>query len=261
MNLHLHGFDIVIINSSGGKDSVCAIHEICRMADEQKYPREQIHVSHQDLGEIEWPGVKELVERQCKFFNLQLHITTRKNRAGDSPDLLDYALRRKMWPGPSTRWCTSDFKRGPGARVVTKVAPKGTVLYVFGFREIESPRRKKMKQFSLNKRLSNKGRTVYDCLPIHRWEDWKVWATIKGAGIPYHYAYDLGMPRLSCVFCIYAPFDALVLAGRHNEELLKRYVAVEQQINHTFRIDFSMKDVHDAVYSDYQPKKIESWKM
>jgi hypothetical protein len=43
------------------------------------------------------------------------------------------------------------------------------------------------------------------------------------------------MPRLSCCFCIFSPRSALLLAAKHNPELLAQYVAVEKQIGHRFR--------------------------
>ena len=59
--MKLQEFDLIIINSSGGKDSLVSIWEICRLADEQSFPKEKIVVSHQDLGAMEWTGTKELV--------------------------------------------------------------------------------------------------------------------------------------------------------------------------------------------------------
>jgi hypothetical protein len=55
------------------------------------------------------------------------------------------------------------------------------------------------------------------------------------SGVNYHFAYDLGMPRLSCCFCIFASEDALMIAGKHNPELLTEYVRVETKIDHTFK--------------------------
>ena len=65
--------------------------------------------------------------------------------------------------------------------------------------------------------------------------------------VPHHRAYDLGMPRLSCVLCIFAPRDALILAGLHNPALLADYVAVENQIGHTFRQDQTLVEIQSAI--------------
>lgn len=254
-------FDLVIVNSSAGKDSLCAIYEICRIADEQGYPRENIVISHQDLGRMEWPGTKELAKKQADHFGLKFVHVKRRNKDGYEETLLEYAERRKKWPSNKQRWCTSDFKRGPGARVVTMLAPKGSVLYVFGFRKEESPARSKKEVFKKDLRLSTKQRIVYEYLPIHDWNLQRVWETIKGNGLPHHPAYDLGMPRLSCVFCIFSPFDALVLAGKENPELLDEYIRVEENIGHTFRNNFSIKQVKAAIQNGYQPKLISDWVM
>lgn len=84
-------------------------------------------------------------------------------------------------------------------------------------------------------------RDVTRWLPIHGWSDQQVWDLIHTKKLPYHKAYDLGMPRLSCVFCIYAPPEALLLAGYHNPEKLAEYVAVEQKIGHAFQYDSDTK--------------------
>lgn len=263
--MNLHDYDIVIINSSAGKDSSVAISEIWSMAKLQGYDRSNIHVSHQCLGDMEWKGTKELAKEQAEYFGLQIHYSKRRDQSGYEEDLLEYVERRGMWPSNSCRFCTSDFKRGPGARVVTKLAPgrtKSKVLYVFGFRKEESPSRRKKKKLAINKKLTTKsGREVWDFLPVHDWSVEKVWETIHKYNIPYHEAYDLGMPRLSCCFCIFSPFDALVTAGYANPELLDRYIEVEEKIDHTFKDGFAISEVKEAIQMGYKPQHIEDWVM
>lgn len=262
---NFHDFSFVVVNSSGGKDSLAALYAVWKAAKEQNYPASQIKISHQDLGRVEWEGTKALVQKQADMFGYDVIYTKRRNMAGDEPDLLDYVERRGSWPSSSARYCTSDFKRGPGARVVTALTAgmeQSSVLYVFGFRAQESPSRSKKEVYTRNARLSTKTRTVMDWLPIHDWTEAEVWSCIKGNGLPYHFAYDLGMPRLSCVFCVFAPKDALVIAGRHNRDLLDQYVEVEQKIGHTFRKELSLAEVRDLVDSEYQPTgSVASWNM
>lgn len=262
--MDLHYYDRIILNSSGGKDSAVAEYEVCRLADLQGYPKSNIVVSHQDLGVYEWPGTKELVKEQADHFGVRMVVSWRVDKYGHRETLLEYVLRRGMWPSQGNRWCTSDFKRGPGARVVTaetKDLGHCRVLYVFGFRADESPARKKKEIFTRNEKLSTHRREVYDWLPVHDWSLRRVWSTIREHKIPYHYAYDLGMPRLSCIFCFMSPFDALVLAGIHNPTVLEEYVYVEEVTGHQFRIDFSIKSVKQAIQSGYVPKKISNWIM
>lgn len=46
---------------------------------------------------------------------------------------------------------------------------------------------------------------------------------------------------------IIAPKPALVLAGKHNRELLEAYVDVERETWHTFKADLSLAEVLEAV--------------
>jgi 3'-phosphoadenosine 5'-phosphosulfate sulfotransferase (PAPS reductase)/FAD synthetase len=263
-DINLHDFDIVIINSSAGKDSLVAKWEVCRIASEQNYSKERIHVSHQDLGAMEWAGTFDLVAEQSSYFGLQVHYSKRRDKDGNEETLLEYVKRRRKWPSNKQRYCTSDFKRAPGLRVVTALTKQmGSckALYVFGFRKDESPARSKRSPFSVNKLLTTKKRKVYDWLPIHNWSTAEVWETIRSNKLPYHPAYDLGMPRLSCVFCIFSPFDALVIAGKHNPELLQEYVETEREIGHTFRDGFSISSVQEAIEKGYEPESIKDWVM
>lgn len=262
--MQLSEYDIVVINSSAGKDSLAAMWLIHQMALQQNYPLAQVVVSHQCLGAMEWAGTKELAAKQAAHFGLAIHYTSRRNAKGESEDLLQYVERRGKWPSNKQRFCTSDFKRAPGARVITgltKNMGQCKVLQVFGFRAQESPARSKKPVLQVNKLLTTKKRTVVDYLPIHDWDVLQVWATIKGEGLPYHPAYDKGMPRLSCVFCIFSPFDALVIAGIENPALLQRYVDTERKIGHTFKNGMAIASVQDAIAKGYQPAKVQDWVM
>ena len=258
----LNNYDLVIINSSGGKDSLASIWEINRLAELQDYPKSKIIVSHQDLGEAEWNGTTELARKQAELFGFPFYVSKQRNKYGEELSIRTYAERKKVpkWPDSKNRRCTSDFKRGPGARIVTAMAKDlgtkenpSSVLYVFGFRAQESSSRKAKPVFEENKKLTTLSRKVYNFLPIHDWSENKVWQVIKGNGLPYHPAYDLGMPRLSCCFCIYANKDALVLAGKHNRDLLDKYVETEQKIGHKFKADLSLEEVRDLIDSGYEP--------
>jgi hypothetical protein len=73
--------------------------------------------------------------------------------------------------------------------------------------------------------------------------------------------HDQGMPRLSCVFCIFSPLDALVVAGTANPDLLDKYIEVEKKIGHSFRQNFSIAEVKTKIEQGYAPKKISNWIM
>ncbi|MFD7769887.1 phosphoadenosine phosphosulfate reductase family protein [Streptomyces sp. NPDC059787] len=86
-------------------------------------------------------------------------------------------------------------------------------------------------------------RTVTTWLPILRWPDRQVWQTIADAGTPYHPAYDSGMKRLSCSFCVLADKDSLITAARLRPALAEQYLALEQQLGHTFQHGLSMAEI------------------
>ncbi len=155
--IRLSDYDAVVLNSSGGKDSLAMIIEVHKIAVDQKYPLSKIIVSHQDMGESEWPGTGELVKQQCEFFGLRLEVTRKKKPSvlrkiqGIYDSLLEYAVRRGRWPSSKRRWCTSDFKRNEGAKIVTGLSrwtfpwQNHKILYCFGFRADESPARAKVR--------------------------------------------------------------------------------------------------------------------
>ena len=244
----LSKWDVILVNSSGGKDSQAMLGEIVRQVDEQGLSRDRIVVVHAELGRVEWNGTLELAREQAEAYGLEFRSISRPQG-----DLLDHVEKRGMWPGPATRYCTSDHKRGQIAKVVTaldrerRMGGSFKLLNCMGLRAEESPSRRKKMSFTENRLFSTKTRTVWDWLPIHGWPEERVWQSIRESGIRHHEAYDIGMPRLSCVLCIYAPREALVLAGRHNPELLDEYVAVEERIGHTFKADLSLAEVRAEV--------------
>lgn len=188
-DINLQEWDRIIINNSAGKDSICVMWAVYQIAKAQGFPMEKIHVSHQDLGESEWEGVFDLAKEQAELFGWDFHHIKRNDKDGKEETLLEYVERRKMWPGNKNRFCTSDFKRGPGAKILTKLSPsknRERVLYVFGFRAQESPARKKKVVLSRNNKLSGKKRDVYEWNPIHSWTVDTVWEVIRENNLPYH---------------------------------------------------------------------------
>ena len=121
-HINLHDYDLCVLTTSSGKDSIASIWYMLQLAIDQEYPINNIVMSHQDLGESEWPGVAELVEEQSKFFGLPVHVSRRVDKNGYEESLLEYVLRRGMWPANRQRFCTSEFKRSPGNKVVRRLA-------------------------------------------------------------------------------------------------------------------------------------------
>lgn len=252
----LSSYDVILINTSAGKDSQAMLDLVVSLADQAGVPRKRLVAVHCDLGRVEWKGTRELAEKQVAHYGLRFEVVSRPQG-----DLLDHVESRGKWPSKKARYCTSDHKRGQVYKLMTRLASElrpqvgkrpVRILNCLGLRAQESPERAKRVAFEHDKKASNGRRHVDTWLPIHSWSVEQVWERIRQSGVPHHYAYDLGMPRLSCCFCIFAPKPALVLAGQHNPELLNQYVQVEQKIGHTFRQDQSLVQIQAAVQAGAQ---------
>jgi len=239
--VRLSEYDYVVANSSAGKDSQTMLRRIVGMASAEQYPRDRIIVAHADLGQMEWPGTRELAEYQARSYGVRFWSRSRPQ------NLLAQIEQRGMFPSSQQRYCTSDHKRDQVARLFPSLGDGIKILNCMGMRAEESPVRAKLKPFEINRRATNTRRHVDQWLPIHEVTEDEVWSDIHAAPIPYHYAYDLGMKRLSCVFCIFAPAPALKIAGRHNPLLLSRYVAVESRIGHSFRQTQTLREIEQML--------------
>ena len=237
---------------------------VVEQADKARMPHWRLVVAHADLGRVEWPGTRELAEEQARHYGLEFIAVSRPQG-----DLLQHIVQRRMFPSPSVRWCTSDHKRSPVMTIFTRLANRSRqdgiqvcrILNCLGMRAQESPARAKRLPFTRNALASNGRRQVDDWLPLHCWTVEEVWQRIRASGVRHHYAYDLGMPRLSCCFCIFSPRSALLLAGKHNPELLAEYVQVERQIKHRFRVELPLAEIQQALQEGEEPGPIQDWVM
>jgi 3'-phosphoadenosine 5'-phosphosulfate sulfotransferase (PAPS reductase)/FAD synthetase len=277
----LKSFHWWVVSSSAGKDSQAMLDYMVKLADSVGFPRAQIIVLHSDLGRVEWAGTGDLARKQAEHYGLRFEvrsqvgqIATRGGKVYEKGaaygDLLDYALRRGMWPSYAQRWCTSEYKRRVFDRFYTELArtterPRGSgpvrILDCQGLRAEESPARAKLETTSVRK--STRNQHVETWLPIHDWTEGQVWKRIHASGVPHHRAYDLGMPRLSCALCVLAPRRAIKLAAKHNRPLLRLYVEAEETMGHDFNAKWSMGDLEREIEAgdggDDAP--IESWNM
>ncbi|MFI5496607.1 phosphoadenosine phosphosulfate reductase family protein [Actinoplanes sp. NPDC051859] len=247
---HLHNYDEVIVNSSGGKDSLVTKAAIRRLAVAQGYPLHRVVVQYNRLGDrVTWPGTadigpnapqllaaygdqpgtEQLVTQQCDRLGLTLFVTSNPTPG----DLLDRIAERGRFPDGGRRFCTSAEKRQPGQKFITARYQRlaldrpARLLYVFGFRAAESAARAKKTPFVANANVNSR-RTVDEWYPIHHYTDEQVWQTIHTEQLPYHWVYRAGMRRLSCSFCVLAGLDDLVLAAALRPDVAAEYLAIEQ---------------------------------
>lgn len=279
-------YDIILVNSSAGKDSQTCLRAVS-IAARAAGVSNRIVVVHADLGRVEWPGTRELAERQTTFYP-PIHrgwpssspgglrfVTCRRGN-----DLLtQMEFERRKWPDRGNRWCTSDQKTAQVARVMTALVHehreviqvgregrgKGSmrqvrILNCLGIRAQESPKRAAEVPFRFQERGSNGRRHVDRWYPIFDWSIDQVWEDIRASGVPHHPAYDLGMPRLSCAFCVFASRTALTLAAQHLPALADEYVRVELVTGYRFKDGLTMAEVVDDARRLPPVTMIEDWR-
>ncbi|WP_405526827.1 phosphoadenosine phosphosulfate reductase family protein [Streptomyces canus] len=241
--------------TSAGKDSQAMLHHLVQLADVAG-ALDRLQVVHCDLGDVEWPGTRELAAAQARHYGLPFHV--RHRTQGDLlTQIADRhrSLRAKgdtttpAWPSSAARYCTSDQKRGPVRVLITELVAQlgldrpARVVNCLGLRAAESAARARRPDVADDDAASSGRRTVSTWLPILRWSDRQVWQAIADAGTPYHPAYDSGMKRLSCSFCVLADEDSLVTAARLRPQLAERYMALERELGHTFKHRVSMERI------------------
>jgi 3'-phosphoadenosine 5'-phosphosulfate sulfotransferase (PAPS reductase)/FAD synthetase len=243
----LADYDVILVNSSAGKDSQATL-DVVGAAARDAGALDRVVVVHADLGEAEWEGVPELAAEHAAHYGLRFEITS------NPETILERTARRGAWPSATIRWCTSDHKRGPIRKVMTRLVSElrdservvgrpVRLLNVMGLRAEESAARSRRNPYAPNPSASNGRRQVDDWYPIHAWTVAQVWDRISAAGTRPHPAYQAGMSRLSCRFCVLASRADLVCSARLNPELAQRYATVEAQTGHRFRMDLSMAEV------------------
>lgn len=214
---------LFVCNDSGGKDSQCMKAVLMELV-----PKDQLVIIHAHLPGVEWEGTIEHIERYNNGH--EFHIV----QAGKT--LFDMVRHRRRFPDVNNRQCTSDLKRGPidkKIRAISKARACKLIINCMGIRAQESPARAKKRRFTFNWQQSKAGRKWYNWYPIFDYKLPDVWATIRKAGQLRHWAYDAGMTRLSCCFCILASQADLKTAAALNPVLYQQYLALEKEVDFT----------------------------
>lgn len=280
MEPDLANYDVILVNTSAGKDSQAMLDYLYELAVGYGVVDRLVTV-HADLGktprghDVEWPGTAELAEEQAAHYGLRF-IKVARPQGG----LLQQIQARGMWPSSAARYCTSDQKRGQVRKVMTQLAAeqrapgerahgrRARILNCLGLRREESPARRKKQELVIDELGPNgkyRGasnltkRQVDEWLPIVDWTEAEVWERIRSAGTRHHPAYDLGMPRLSCSLCVLASRPALVRAAQLRPELADEYVDTEVAMGHTFTATFSIADIVAEAAATETPVTIPNW--
>jgi 3'-phosphoadenosine 5'-phosphosulfate sulfotransferase (PAPS reductase)/FAD synthetase len=220
----LSDYDLIIVEISGGKDSMVMLHRLSREHD--------VIALHASLPGFEWPGLGDWARRQAQWLDAAF-VGCRHPKT-----IYQRVRERRLWPSPACRWCTSDLKVGPCCSAVRRIARErgaSRVLVCKGERAEESPARARKPVLSADELLTIPGRQVDVWRPIHDMTEGDVWRYTAVHDLPVHRAYGYGFQRLGCPYCIYADEAQRALANSINElEPLRREIGeVEAEVGHT----------------------------
>lgn len=222
---------LVVVNHSGGKDSQAMLIKLRAMV-----PPQQLLVIHAHLAEVEWPQTEEWARYSARGLDF---VTVQAGKT-----FLGMVESRGQWPSPKYRQCTSDLKRGPIEKAIRAWIRthglSGVVINAMGMRGEESCNRSKLWPWQENHGMATARGAVrrwFDWLPVHHYSTDEVFAFIERAGERPHWAYGLGMSRLSCSFCIMSSKEDLKISAQYRPETYSKYLRLEKKIGKTIFIE------------------------
>ena len=251
--VNLKDYDVIAINSSGGKDSALMTNVMIAAAKDQGV-LDRVLIVHAIMAE-EWQGTLELVQSHAEYYDVPFQSIARPQG-----HLLQHVRERGKWPSPTNRFCTSDHKRDQISKIYSELIQKFRaqgrrtavkILNCMGMRADESPGRKKLAVLAPNPRAYNARREVDNYHPIHKVPDAEAYASLAILPTTPHKCYDCGIKRASCVICIYAPEHQIQKSAMipENRPLWEEYLDVEKQIDHKFKVDLSLREIEDKIQS------------
>ena len=214
--------------------------------------RKKVDKAHAAVAKAKSPKAREKAETRVARWTGELAELRTLGEPGQRPINFGKAI---AWPSSDARYCTSDHKRVEVNKLITALADAhkaktgskkpARILNALGLRAQESASRAAMDAFGRQTDTSNQ--TVDRWYPVHRWHESRVWDVIEESGVPYHEAYDLGMRRLSCAFCVFAQKSDLMVAAAHNPDLFHTYLELEEKVGASFKADMSLAEVRDEI--------------
>jgi len=182
----------LIVNFSGGKDSVVTIDLVSRVTREFK--------AFFMESSIDFPETLDFVRRQAEILGVEL-LTSNPKR-DYLGDFYDFVERYGYFPNFKAPWCSSRLKHRPSKRVLQRLFGEEMVYRLTGIRRFESTRRTRVyhpAEFFQSDCENSRARLVH---PLLLWTDEDVAEYIAEKRLEVHSGYKVcGVS--GCFWCIY----------------------------------------------------------
>lgn len=269
--LPLRSYDKILLEFSGGKDSLAAGLDLL----ERGIEPERIEWWHQHVDGVpgkamhfmDWPITEDYCRQVAKAFCIPIKFQWRKGgferemmRENQATAPVQFELgdgriaqaggksknlgTRRKFPMKCSnlqlRWCSSSLKIDV-ASVALNNDPRFhdcKVLIITGERREESTARSKYAEIERHRCNSRKwNRRVDHWRSVINWSEEEVWEIIKRHKVNVHPAYHLGWGRVSCLACIFGDKDQWASVKDLAPEVFGRIMLYEQRFGCTITKD------------------------
>jgi len=237
---------VLVVNISGGKDSTEMLRQLV-----YRYPSLPIYAIYADTGfeHVKPVSAEAWCAQQCVDLGVPFYVVRNPNKT-----YLQMVERRRMFPSPSNRQCTSDLKRDPIQKWIRQNSQAGRFLHgkviinCTGIRAQESAARAKQRPLKREARLCAAGRVVWNWMPIFRRTLVEVLDNLEAADLPLHPVYSYRgnggyLRRFSCRVCIFSTDADLCAIHEHDLEAFNLVADLEVRIGFTMRSGRSLRQI------------------
>jgi len=202
----------LIVNFSGGKDSCCVLLLVLEITD-------NVECLFMESG-IDLPGSVEFVKKQCKRFDVKLHIT--KPERDYQGDFKYWVRKFGYFPATDYTWCSSRLKLRPSRAYFRKLYGKDALYKITGVRKHESSRRAKIYKAKdyVEEDYEHSGSFIVH--PILDWEDNDVRDYLRDKNFEVNKNYN----PFGVSGCYYCPFYQVEIY----EKILRTYPNIYDEV-------------------------------